>query len=105
MTVTLPHPIYLVLPSINLITMNGVNNINAANVHPIHWDPELTDSFTWSFIWGSPIINTINTIQVNNNKNAINCFMCLILYRQYTTRTVTQQLSRSRNCSSFAIKN
>ena len=85
MTVTLPHPIYLVLPSINLITMNGVNSINAANVHPIHCDPEPTDSFTWSFIWGSPIIIIINNIQVDSNTSAIICFMCFYLYREYTS--------------------
>jgi hypothetical protein len=34
---------YLVLPSINLITISGVNVINATNPHPIHWEPELTD--------------------------------------------------------------
>ena len=88
MTVTLPHPIYLVLPSINLITMNGVNSINATNAHPIHCGPEPTDSFTWSFIWGSPIIIIINNIQVDSNTSAIICFMCFYLYREYMKRVM-----------------
>ena len=72
---------YLVLPSINLITINGVNNINAAKLHPIHWEPELTEScicsliYGWSLVRGSPIINNSNIIQVNSNASAIIRFM------------------------------